>query len=77
LSMAIDREFIAEEIWQGTMLPAYSFVPPGIGNYGTPAYADYKDLSPIDREEKAKALLKEAGYGPGLKPLKVEIRYNT
>ncbi len=77
LSMAIDREFIAEEIWQGTMLPAYSFVPPGIGNYGTPAYADYKDLSPIDREEKAKSLLKEAGYGPGLKPLKVEIRYNT
>ena len=38
---------------------------------------DYKDLSPIDREEKAKALLKEAGFGPGGKPLKVEIRYNT
>ena len=31
----------------------------------------YKDQSPIDREEKAKALLKEAGYGPG-KPLTVE-----
>ena len=38
---------------------------------------DYKDMSPIDREEKAKALLKEAGFGPGGKPLKVEIRYNT
>ena len=37
---------------------------------------DYKDASPIDREDKAKALLKEAGFGPG-KPLKVEIRYNT
>lgn len=76
LSIAIDREFIAEEIWQGTMLPAYSFVPPGIGNYGEPATADYKDLSPIEREDKAKALLKEAGFGPE-KPLKVEIRYNT
>ena len=76
LSIAIDREFIAEEIWQGTMLPAYSFVPPGTGNYGKPATADYKDLSPIDREDKAKALLKEAGFGPG-KPLKVELRYNT
>ncbi|MFL5169710.1 MAG: peptide ABC transporter substrate-binding protein [Microvirga sp.] len=76
LSIAIDREFIAEEIWQGTMLPAYSFVPPGTGNYGQPATADYKDLSPIDREDKAKALLKEAGFGPG-KPLKVELRYNT
>lgn len=76
LSMAIDREFVAEEIWQGTMLPAYSFVPPGTGNYGEPATADYKDLSPIEREDKAKALLAETGFGPG-KPLKVEIRYNT
>jgi oligopeptide transport system substrate-binding protein len=76
LSMTIDREFIAEEIWGQTMLPAYSFVPPGINNYREPAVLDYKDLSPIDREDKAKALLKAAGYGPG-KPLKVEIRYNT
>jgi oligopeptide transport system substrate-binding protein len=77
LSMVIDREFIADQIWGQTMVPAYSFVPPGINNYGEPAYADYKDMPPIEREEKAGALLKEAGYGPGLKPLKVEIRYNT
>ena len=75
--MVIDREFLAEQIWGQTMVPAYSFVPPGIGNYGEPAYADYKDMSPIEREDKAKALLGEAGFGPGLKPLKVEIRYNT
>lgn len=75
LSMAIDREFIAEQIWGSTMQPGYSFVPPGIGNYGEPAYADYKSMSPIDREAKAKDLLKAAGFGPG-KPLKVEIRYN-
>jgi oligopeptide transport system substrate-binding protein len=77
LSMAMDREFIAEQIWGGTMFPAYGFVPPGIGNYGAPAEADYKQASPIDREAKAKELLKAAGYGPGLKPIKVEIRYNT
>ncbi|WP_230530827.1 peptide ABC transporter substrate-binding protein [Microvirga roseola] len=76
LSMGVDREFIAEQIWGETMQPGYSFMPPGIGNYGEPAYMDYKDMSPIDREDKAKALLKEAGFGPG-KPLKVEIRYNT
>jgi oligopeptide transport system substrate-binding protein len=76
LSMAIDREFIAEQIWGGTMLPATNFVPPGIGNYGTPPVPDWTDKSPIDREDIAKKLLAEAGYGPG-KPLKVEIRYNT
>ena len=76
LSMMIDREFIAEEIWGGAMVAGYSFVPPGIGNYNDPAFADYKDMSMLDREEKAAALLKEAGFGPD-KPLNVEIRYNT
>ena len=76
LSMAIDREFIAEEIWGGTMVAGYSFVPPGIGNYDEPAFAEYKTKSMIDREDAAIALLKEAGFGPD-KPLKVEIRYNT
>jgi oligopeptide transport system substrate-binding protein len=76
LSLAIDREFIAEQIWSGTMLPAYSFVPPGIGNYREPAYLDFKTMSPIDREAKATALLKETGFGPSGKPLKIEIRYN-
>ena len=76
MSMVVDREFLAEQIWGGTMLPGYSFVPPGIGNYGTPAMLPYKDQSPIDREEKAVALMKEAGYGPG-KPLKLDIHFNT
>ncbi len=76
LSMAIDREFLAEEIWGGTMFAGYSYVPPGIGNYNDPAFADYKDTSMIDREEEAAKLLKEAGFGPD-KPLELEIRYNT
>ncbi len=76
LSLAIDRDFIAEEIWGGAMLAAYSFVPPGIGNYGEPAYADYKSADQLDREDEATRLLTEAGFGPD-KPLEVEIRYNT
>lgn len=78
LAMVVDREFLAEEIWGGTMLPAYSFVPPGIDNYeGGPAYVAWKDLSPIDREEAAIRLMQAAGFGPGGKPLTLEIRYNT
>jgi oligopeptide transport system substrate-binding protein len=75
LSLVIDREFIAEQIWGDTMVPAYSFVPPGIGNYGEPAFADYKTKNMIDREDEAKKLLAAAGFGPG-KALKIEIRYN-
>jgi oligopeptide transport system substrate-binding protein len=76
LSMALDREFIAEQVWAGTMLPAYGFVPPGINNYvNKPFDLDFKAASPIDREDRAKKLLAEAGFGPG-KPLKIELRYN-
>jgi oligopeptide transport system substrate-binding protein len=75
LSMAIDREHLAEKVWQNTMIPAYSFVPPGIGGYETRT-TDYSEKSQLDREDEAKKLLTELGYGPD-KPLKLEIRYNT
>ena len=76
LSMAIDRDFLANKIYAGAQLPTYSFVPPGIAGY-TPAQADFAKMSQLDREDEAKKLLAEAGYGPGGKPLKIEIRYNT
>lgn len=78
LSMVIDREFIAEQVWQGTMVPAYAFVPPGIANYvEKPVEVDYKAKSVIEREDEAKKLLAAAGFGPGGKKLTVQIRYNT
>ncbi|KZK86313.1 Periplasmic oligopeptide-binding protein precursor [Pseudovibrio sp. Ad46] len=76
LSMAIDREFLAEDIWGGTMVAAYSLVPPGIDNYGEPAYAPWAETDLLDREEEAKKILESKGYNQS-NPLKVEIRYNT
>ncbi|OCC04122.1 ABC transporter substrate-binding protein [Labrys sp. WJW] len=75
-AMAIDRDFLANDVLNGVYQPLYSWIPEGIANY-TPAKADFADTPQLDREDKAKELLKEAGYGPGGKPLKVEIRYNT
>jgi oligopeptide transport system substrate-binding protein len=76
LSMVVDREFLAEEIWGGTMLPGYSLVPPSTANYGDVATLPYKDQALLDREETAKKLLAEAGYGAN-NPLRVQIIYNT
>ncbi|MEZ5845397.1 MAG: peptide ABC transporter substrate-binding protein [Geminicoccaceae bacterium] len=76
LSMVIDREFLASEIWGDTMVAGYSLVPPGIDNYGEPAYADYKDMSLLDREDSALEMMKDAGFGPD-NPLEVDIRFNT
>jgi oligopeptide transport system substrate-binding protein len=77
LAMAIDREFLAERIWGGTMDPGYSFVPPGIQSYGAPATVAWKDSDPFEREDEAKKLLTDAGFGPGGQKLEVEIRFNT
>lgn len=77
LSMAIDREFLAEEIFSGSMLPAYSLVPPGVANYvEDQPTLPYAEESMLDREDEAARLLGEAGYGPD-NPLKIEISYNT
>ncbi len=42
VSMAIDRDFLAEKVWQNTMLPGYSMVPPGIAGYA-PALISWAD----------------------------------
>lgn len=76
LSMAIDREFLAERIWGGTMDPGYSFVPPGIETYGAPETVAWKDTDLFEREDEAKRLLAEVGFGPGGQTLEVEIRFN-
>lgn len=80
LSLAIDREFLAQTIWADSMVPATSFVPPGTENYfgagaGRPV-VDFAGKSQLEREDEAKRLLAAAGFGPG-KPLTVQIRYNN
>ncbi len=77
LSMSVDRDFLAKEIYSGSQVPAYSMVPPGMDSYGEPAKADFAAMSQLDREDEALKLMKEAGYGEGGKPLSIEIRYNT
>jgi oligopeptide transport system substrate-binding protein len=76
LSLVIDREFLAQKLWGGTMEPAYSLCPPGLDNYRTPPELDGRDALPIDREDEARALLAAAGFGEG-RPLRLEYRFNA
>ncbi|WP_082537023.1 MULTISPECIES: peptide ABC transporter substrate-binding protein [unclassified Aureimonas] len=77
LSMAIDRDFLGREIYAGSQQPSYSFVPPDLPGYGEPSKADFAAKDQLDREDDALALMKDAGFGEGGKPLSIEIRYNT
>jgi oligopeptide transport system substrate-binding protein len=76
LAMAIDRAAITDKVLRTGELPAYSFVPPGTGNYGEPAYVSWRDTAYPERVAQAKQLLAGAGFGPD-HPLKVQLRYNT
>jgi oligopeptide transport system substrate-binding protein len=75
LALAIDRQILVDKITQAGQLPAYSWVPPGIPGY-EPAQTFDAKMSQAERNEMAKKLFAEAGYGPD-KPLNVEILYNT
>src|SRR4029079_14058853 len=72
---AIDRQFLAEKVWGGSMFPAYGMVSPGIEGY-QPYRADYAAMPEFDREDEVVKILSELGYGPD-HPLKLEIRYDT
>ena len=71
LSLAIDRDYVANTIMQGTYEPAYNFVGPGIvdetGMFYDNANGGERYISD-DYEanlEEAKSLLAEAGYSDG------------
>lgn len=76
LSMAIVREVIGAGILGTGEPPAYSWVPPGMANYGEPEYVSWKELPQAEKNAQAQALLAEAGFGPS-NPLKLQLRYNT
>jgi oligopeptide transport system substrate-binding protein len=75
LSMAIDREMLAETIIGRGEAPAYSWVPPGVKDY-EPTVFSFRSLTREERNKLARRLYKEAGYSAE-EPLRFELRYNT
>ncbi len=75
LSMAIDRDMLVNRITGRGERPAYSWVPPGTNNYDPPELG-FSELSQDVRNDVARRLYEEAGYGPD-RPLSIELRYNT
>ena len=75
LSMAVDRDMLAEKIVGRGEAPAYSWVPPGVKNY-EPTVFSFTSLTRDERNKLARRLYKEAGYSKK-KPLRFEVRYNT
>ena len=75
LSMAIDRETIADEVMGRGETAAYGWVPDGTANY-QPRRFSYADMSRKERGHTARQLYREAGFGEN-NPLTIEVRFNT
>lgn len=75
LALAVDRDIIVEKVMQGGQPPAYTFTPAAVAGFEPPAL-DWAGMTQAERDQMAKDLLAEAGYGPD-NPLSFEMVYNT
>lgn len=76
LSMAYDRDWVANNIYRTGEQAAYKFVPPGIANYPGTARYRWADQPIEQRREEARRLLQEAGFGPN-NPLRFEFSHRN
>ena len=76
LSMAIDRDFIVNEMLADGRTVARSDVPPGVANYPGGAAIEWIDRPIEERRAEARRLLEAAGFGPD-NPLRFEYRHRN
>jgi oligopeptide transport system substrate-binding protein len=86
LSLAIDRDYLNQQVWAGSRVPAYALVPEGVPDATTGS--DFRktagdvvggDLTTDYKANvaKAKELLAAAGYADGKGFPSIELSYNT
>lgn len=77
LSLALDREFMVRNVLAPGFEAAYALVPPEMANYDVERPAVYwADMPRDQRLEEARALLQDAGFGPG-NPLRFEFIHRS
>ncbi|MDJ0315205.1 ABC transporter substrate-binding protein [Arthrobacter sp. H35-D1] len=69
----IDRKAIAEQVYKGTYLPLYSFVPAGFTGAIEPLKKDYGDGNGAPDVDKAKKTLSDAGVS---ETVTLDLQYN-
>lgn len=71
---SIDREAIATQVYKGTYLPVYSYVPNGFAGATEPLKSMYGDGTGKPSLDKAKKALSDAGVAT---PVTLKLQYNS
>ncbi|MEL6549863.1 MAG: peptide ABC transporter substrate-binding protein [Pseudomonadota bacterium] len=75
LALAVDRKVIVENVLAGGQTEAYTFTPVSVADF-EPPLPEFAGMSQAEKDQMAKDLLAEAGYGPD-NPLEFNMIYNT
>ncbi|MEJ6403365.1 peptide ABC transporter substrate-binding protein [Yoonia sp. 2307UL14-13] len=75
LSLAVNRDVIVKNVLAGGQKPAYTFTHWATAGFETPD-TPIATMDQAARDEKAKELMAEAGYGPD-NPITLNLIYNT
>ncbi|RAN79267.1 peptide ABC transporter substrate-binding protein [Bacillus sp. SRB_336] len=70
---SVDRKAIADQVYKGTYLPLYSYVPAGFTGAVEPLKKDYGDGNGAPDVNKAKKALSDAGVQT---PVTLDLQYN-
>ncbi len=71
---SIDRQAIADQVYKGTYLPVYSYVPDGFAGATEPLKSMYGDGTGKPSLDKAKKALSDAGVAT---PVTLKLQYNS
>lgn len=74
MANVIDRAAIAEQVYKGTYLPVYSYVPEGFAGAIEPLKSMYGDGTGKPSLDKAKKALSDAGVAT---PVTLKLQYNS
>jgi oligopeptide transport system substrate-binding protein len=64
INLAINREALTDKITHVGYVPAYNLIPPGTANFPGGNVLAFKNQPAAERLERARMLMREAGYGP-------------
>ncbi|MGR3250614.1 MAG: peptide ABC transporter substrate-binding protein [Paracoccus sp. (in: a-proteobacteria)] len=75
MALSLNRDVIVDQILQGGQEPAYTWSHWAINGFAAPE-GGMAEMTQEERNERARELLAEAGYGPD-NPVRLQLQYNT
>lgn len=75
MALGMNRDIVVDQVLQGGQRPGYTWTHWAVQGFQQPADGMW-DMTQDERNDRARELLAEAGYGPD-NPVRIQVQYNT